>query len=160
MHATLEITAPTENPAMLSSPKRRILLVDDDFTNRQTLHRLLTDEGFLVVTAVTAHEAVELAKTMTLDLVLVDLNMPIKDGWNVSEQLSARTPLLPIIVITTYPGDFFPATTLGVSALLEKPLNFTKLISTIQMVLDEPAELRLARRRLHTSIFCYIPSNV
>lgn len=160
MPATLEINAPAASPMALELAKRRILLVDDDAANRQTLLRLLTDEGYLVVTAANATEALELTGAMTVDLVLLDLNMPIRDGWNTFDQLTVRNPLLPIIVATSSPGEFLPMPAPGVGALLEKPLNFAKLFSTIRIVLDEPPEMRLARWQKRTSIFCYIPSSI
>lgn len=162
MPATLErsATMTSPSPAAVKAAKRRILLVDDDSANRQTLFRLLTDDGYLVVTAITAKEALELARAMTLDLVLLDLNLPVKDGWNAFEQLSLKNPLLPVVLITTCPGEFVSTAASSLGVLLEKPLNFKKLFSTIRMLLEEPAEIRMARWRMRTSIFCYIPSHI
>ena len=141
-------------------PKRKILLVDDDPAIRQILLRLLSEEDYFVLTAANGVEALELANATKFDLVLLDLNMPVKNGWDTFEQLSVKNPLLPVILITARPNQFFSAVASGVGALLEKPLDFVKLFSTIQTLLDEPAEVRLARWAGRTSTFCYIPSNV
>lgn len=160
MPATLEITAPAAKTMSLELAKRRILLVDDDSASRQIFRHLLTREGYLVVTAADGGEALELANAMTIDLVLLDMNRSLAQGWNVFEQLSTRNPLLPVVVITTSANEFSPVTAPGAGALLEKPLIFTRLFSTIRLLLEEPAEMRLARWKQRTSIFCYIPSQI
>jgi CheY-like chemotaxis protein len=139
------------------SPKAKILLVDDDPAIRQILVRLLNDEGFTVLTAANGLEALVLASSAKFDLVLLDLNMPVKDGWETFEQLSADNPLMPIILITARPNQFFPALASGAGALLEKPLDFTKLFQTIRDLLDESEEERLARLAGRTSAFSFVP---
>lgn len=153
MNATLEMTA----PAQASTAKRKILLVDDDPAIRQILVRLLNEEDFIVLTAANGLEALALTGSAKFDLVLLDLNMPVKNGWETFEQLSANDPLMPIILITARPNQFFPAMASGVGALLEKPLDFTKLFHTIHDLLEESDEMRLARLAGHSSTFSYVP---
>lgn len=160
MPATLEISAPAPRRESTELDKRRVLLVDHDPINRQTLRRLLTREGYSVITAANGSEALEQADAMTIDLVVLDLDMPLQDGWNTFERLSARNSMLPVILIAACSNQFFPAAASGVGALLEKPLNFLKLFSTMQVLLEEPAEMRMMRWKLRTSIFCYIPSSI
>ena len=138
--------------------KRKILLADDDPAFRQILLRLLAEEDYLVLTAANGTEALELANVTKFDLALLDLNMPVKNGWETFEQLSAKHPLLPIILITARPSQFFPALDSGVGALMEKPLDFVKLFHTIQNLLEEPAEVRLARSMGRPAAFHHIPS--
>jgi len=157
MNATLEMPVPVMKPKAMKRSKRKILLVDDDPGVRQILLRLLAEEDYLVVTAANGAEALELAGTTKLDLVLLDLNMPVKDGWETFEQFATENPLLPIILITARPNQFFPALASGVGALLEKPLDFVKLFHTIQNLLEEPAELRLARSMGRPSAFHHVP---
>jgi DNA-binding response OmpR family regulator len=162
MNDTLEMPVPV--PAAAAKPKTartakpRILLVDDDPAIRQILLRLLAEEGYLVLTAGNGVEALELANEIKFDLVLLDLNMPGKDGWETFGQLSKNYPLLPIILITARPNQFFPALASGVGALLEKPLDFVKLFFTIENLLEEPEEMRRARLKGQTSTFRFIPS--
>lgn len=155
MNDTLDIAAPAPKAA---ATKKRILLVDDDPAIRQILVRLLVEEDYQVLTAANGVEALALAGSAKFDLVLLDLNMPVKDGWETFEQLSAKDPLMPIILITARPNQFFPALASGVGALLEKPLDFTKLFHTIRDLLQESEEMRLARLTGRSSAFSYVPS--
>ena len=69
-------------------------------------------------------------KKTAIDLVLLDLNMPIKNGWDAFEQLTSENPMLAVIVITARPNQLFTALGSGVSGLLEKPLDFPTLLET------------------------------
>jgi len=153
MNAPVEIAAPVAKAA-----KQKILLVDDDPAIRQILVRLLTEENYLVLTAANGVEALVLSSSARFDLVLLDLNMPVKDGWATFEQLTSDSPMLPIILITGRPNQFFPALASGVGALLEKPLDFTKLFHTIHELLEEPVADRLARVAGRSSAFNYVPA--
>jgi CheY-like chemotaxis protein len=150
---TLE-SAVNDQPA---STAKKILLVDDDSAVRKILLRLLTEEGYRVLPAANGVEALEFAAVTRFDLVLLDLNMPQKNGWETFEQLTTDDPLLPVIVITARPNQLFPALASGVGALLEKPLDFTRLLETIKHLLAEPSEIRLARIAGRPSVFSYIP---
>ncbi len=155
MNATFE--KPAMHPKAEKPEKSRILLVDDDPAIRQILQRLLDEEGYLVLTAANGVEALEFVRAARFDLVLLDLNMPVKDGWETFEELSRKNPWLPIVLITARPNQFFSALASGVGALLEKPLDFAKLFHTIHALLEEPAEARLARMAGRASAFRYIP---
>lgn len=152
MNATFQVPAFATEPA-----KHKILLVDDDPAIRQILCHLLVEEGYLVLTAANGVEALELAKATKFDLVLLDLNMPVKDGWETFKQFSTKNPLLPIILMTARPNQFFSALAAGAGALLEKPLDFEKLFQMIENLLEEPVEARQARLRKRDSMFSYIP---
>ena len=138
--------------------KHTILLVDDDPGIRKILFRLLVDEQYRVVTAADGNEAVEVAHGQKPDLVLLDLNMPGKDGWETFAELSAENPLLPIILITARPNQIFAALSAGVGALMEKPLDFVKLFQTIHRLLAEPAEASLARYAGKAGMVEYSPA--
>lgn len=156
MNAILETPASAAKTKAAKVAKRKILLVDDDPAIRQILLRLLEEEGYLVLTAANGLEAIELANTAQFDLVLLDLNMPVKDGWEAFEHFSANHPMLPVIVITARPNQLFPALASGVGALLEKPLDFTKLFHTIYQILQEPETMRLARSTGHSATFHHV----
>jgi DNA-binding response OmpR family regulator len=158
MNTTLENPAAAPAPAVRpAATRQKILLVDDDPAIRQILVRLLTEEGYLVLTAANGVEALVLIDSATFNLVLLDLNMPVKNGWDTYEQLTAKHPLLPVILITARPNQFFPALASGVGALMEKPLDFTKLFHTIRTLLEEPEEVRLARLTGRSATFSYVP---
>ena len=142
---------------IMKSGPEKILLVDDDPAIRQILLRLLSEEGYFVKTAANAREAAELAGAIPFDLVLLDLSMPEPDGWETFEEISKNNPLLPFILITARSNQLFPSLAAGIGALLEKPLDFTKLFQTIQALLSESETVRLARRAGRTSVFRHIP---
>ena len=157
MNVTLDMSVPLSKSKALRPQKNQILLVDDDPAIRQFVLRLLEEEGYLVLTAANGVEAIELVNEVKIDLLLLDLSMPVKDGWETFEQVIRITPLLPIILITARPNQFFPALASGVGALLEKPLDFAKLLSTIRCLLEEPVEVRQARFTGRPSAFRYVP---
>jgi DNA-binding response OmpR family regulator len=144
-----------------AKPKKgKILLVDDDLAIRQILARLLEDEDYFVLTAADGAEALKLAAATKFDLAMLDLNMPVKNGWETFEQLSEKNPLMPIILITARPNQFFPALASGVGALLEKPLDFVKLFDAIRNLLLEPEEVRMARVAGQPTPFSHVPPKI
>lgn len=134
----------------------KILLVDDDPAIRQIVLRLLTEEGFSVHTAANGIEAVQLTGAVRYDLILLDLKMPLKNGWEAFEEISTKNPLLPFIIITACSNQLFTALASGVGALLEKPLDCVLLLRTIYQLLDEPAGARLARAAGHPLTFQHV----
>jgi DNA-binding response OmpR family regulator len=137
--------------------KRKILLLDDDEAIRQMLGRVLTQEGYMVIPAATGQRALELAAATELDLALLDLNLPGQNGWDVFERLTAEEPLLPIVIITARANQLFVALGAGAGALMEKPLDPPRLLQIIRDLLDEPAEMRLARLAGKRAEFHYLP---
>lgn len=157
MNAQLETTAP-EMRKEARRANREILLVDDDPAIRRIIPRLLADEGYVAHTAADGARALDLASAVDFDLVLLDLNMPTKDGWETLEQLRKTNPTLPVIVVTARPNQFFTALDSGVGALLEKPLDFTKLFKTIRELLAEAPAEQMARTSGHPAPFHYVSS--
>lgn len=123
----------------------RILLADDDASVRGSLSDVLVSEGYVVIPANDGQQALELAASDQIDLVLLDLNMPVKNGWDTFEQLSRHHPLLPVIIVTARPNQLFTAVGAGVGALMEKPMDITVLLRTVKRLLAESADTRLAR---------------
>jgi two-component system, NtrC family, response regulator GlrR len=138
--------------------KKTILLVDDDPSVRQMVGRVLVGEGYLVLSAANGPEALRIAAAADIDLVLLDLNMPGQSGWDTFERLTSDNPLLAVIIITARPQQLFTAVNAGVGALLEKPLNFPKMLKTIRDLLTESPETRLARLAGKQKDFHYLPS--
>ncbi len=126
--------------------KTKVLLVDDDSSVVAALTGVLRSEGYDVIVAFDGHAALQHFHIVGgAAIVLLDLNMPVKDGWDTFEQLTAINPLLPIIVITARPDQYSLAAAAGVAALLEKPLEIPLLLATMRKLLAEPPEVRLAR---------------
>ena len=134
--------------------KTKVLLVDDDSSVVAALTGVLRSEGYDVIQAFDGHAALQHFHTVGgAAIVLLDLNMPVKGGWDTFEQLTAINPLLPIIIITARPDQQSLADAAGVAALMEKPLDIPLLLETMQKLLAEPPEARLARiagRNPHT----------
>ena|SRR2546428_12334214 len=147
MNATMNPKKRVETAA--GARKNTILLVDDDPSVREQMGRVLTGEGYLVLCAANGAEALGIAAACPIDLVLLDLNMPVKGGWDTFEKLTSDNPLLAVIVITARPNQRFTALGAGVGALLEKPLDFPTLLKTVSALLAESAEKRLARLTGH-----------
>jgi DNA-binding response OmpR family regulator len=157
---TLQVQFPRRDRSFvprLRFMKPKLLLVDDDPTVREMIGRVLTEAGHLVLLAANGQEALDLAAATEVDLVLLDLNMPVKGGWDTFERLTAENPFLPIIIITARPNQIFPALASGAGALMEKPLDFSKLLETIRALLSEPAEKRLTRMAGKPAEFRYVP---
>jgi DNA-binding NtrC family response regulator len=139
--------------------KRKLLLVDDDPGVRESLAALLSMEGYEVVLAGNGLEALECAAATPLSLVLLDLNLPKKTGWDTFEVLTRQNPSLPVIIITARPNQLFPALAAGVGTLMEKPLDFPRLLQMIRDLLAEPVEARLARLAGRPAEFHYLPAH-
>ena len=137
--------------------KKRILLVDDDQSVRESLSRVFTMEQYVVLPAVDGVEALNIASNTKVDLVILDLNMPRMTGWDTFEQLTRENPLRPVIIITARVGQLFTSLGAGVAALLEKPLDISRLLATVKSVLAEREEVRLARLTGRDAIFHYAP---
>jgi DNA-binding response OmpR family regulator len=136
----------------------RILLVDDDATVRDSLHDVLVGEGYFVVPAGNGCQALDLANKLSVDLVLLDLNMPVKNGWETFEQFTREHPLIPVIIITARPNQLFTALGAGAGALLEKPMDIPTLLHTMKTLLIETEEQRLARLVGKRAEFHYKPA--
>ena len=135
-----------------------ILVVDDDPSVRELLGRVLIGEGYGVLSAGDGPEALRVVACVQVDLVLLDLNLPIQSGWDTFERLTTGNPLLPVIIITARSNQLFTALSAGVGALLEKPLDFPTLLETISRLLAEPVSARLARAAGHPARFHYAPT--
>src|SRR5262245_16091562 len=91
---------PTPPSIAPKAARKRILLVDDDPVVRESLAELLLIDGYEVIPAKDGQQAVDLAAHTAVDLVLLDLNMPVKNGWDTFDQLTREHPLLPVIIVT------------------------------------------------------------
>jgi DNA-binding response OmpR family regulator len=125
--------------------KKTVLLVDDDAPIRESLRKVLRTEGYEVVLAASGQEGLDLFDPLHIDLLLLDLNLPAKSGWDLFERFTFINPLLPIIIITGRHNQYKLAAAAGAGALMEKPLDVPLLLQTITALLAEPLEARLKR---------------
>lgn len=120
-------------------------MVDDDSSIRESLRKVLQTEGYEVALAGNGREAIDKFNQERIDLVLLDLNLPVNSGWDTFGTLTAIDPLLPIIIITGRQNQSRLAAAAGISALMEKPLNVPLLLQTIADLLAEEPATRLKR---------------
>jgi DNA-binding response OmpR family regulator len=137
---------------------KHLLLVDDDPTVRDSLYDVLVGERYCVIPAENGLQALDLAECLRIDLVLLDLNMPIKNGWDTFEEFTRKYPLVPIIIATARPNQLFTALSSGAGALLEKPMDIPMLLQTVEKLLAESPEQRLARLAGRNAEFHYKPA--
>jgi CheY-like chemotaxis protein len=119
----------------------RILLVEDNEMNRDMLSRRLVRSGYEVVIAVQGEEGVELARTASPDLVLMDMSLPVLDGWEATRRLKGdpATREIPIIALTAHAmsGDREKARAAGCDDFDTKPVEFARLVSKIEGLLEK-----------------------
>jgi DNA-binding response OmpR family regulator len=138
---------------------KRILLVDDERSIRESLSKILGAENYEVVLAENGQEAIEKHGAERIDLLILDINMPVKNGWAALEWLVEITPLLPVVIITGRSNQRALAETAGADALMVKPLDVPLLLQTIRELMDEPMESRAQRANSRASGFRYMPSD-
>ena len=125
--------------------KNKILLADDDGAVRRSLANVLESEGFDVLLAENGREAVREFIAESPDVVLLDINMPDKNGWETFKLMETLHPFVPVIVITARPNQYERAVLEGVDALMEKPLDLMLLVRTIERLLKESEKTRIER---------------
>ena len=79
---------------------KRILVVDDETIVRETLSKLLSNFGYQVVCAQNGYDGLELFQNNSIELVLTDWDMPGMDGWSLAAGIKARSPGVPVIMVT------------------------------------------------------------
>ena len=117
----------------------KILLVEDNDTNRDMLSRRLRKRGFEVVLAADGREGLDRAESEQPDLILLDLSLPVLDGWQAARRLKAepRTRDIPVIALTAHAlaGDRERAIDAGCDDYDTKPVEMRRLMSKIEPML-------------------------
>jgi CheY-like chemotaxis protein len=120
-----------------------ILLVEDNEMNRDMLSRRLERRGFTVLLAVDGEEAVRVAQAEQPDLILMDLSLPVVDGWEATRRLKAaeQTRQIPVIALTAHAmaGDEAKAREAGCDDFDTKPVELPRLLDNIQAQLSKRA---------------------
>jgi two-component system cell cycle response regulator DivK len=118
-----------------------ILLAEDDAMNRDMVARHLKWEGYHVITAVNGIQAVALAQSELIDLILMDMGMPILDGWEATRRLKGApaTHSIPIIALTAYAviEDRAKCLSVGCDEYETKPVDFPRLLAKMQRFLEQ-----------------------
>ena len=121
--------------------KKRILVVEDQDDNRQIIRDLLSAKGYELIEATTGEEGLKLAATGKPDLILMDIQLPGMDGYEVTRRIKANPELnaIPIIVVTSYAlsGDDKKAFDAGCNGYVTKPFSPRVLLAKIREFLPE-----------------------
>ena len=119
----------------------KILLVEDNEMNRDMLSRRLQRRGYSVVIAVDGEEGLSLARSETPDLILMDISLPLMDGWEVTRRLKVNqnTRHIPVIALTAHAmvSDREKAFKIGCDDYDTKPVEFGRLTEKIENLLVE-----------------------
>jgi two-component system cell cycle response regulator DivK len=117
----------------------KILLVEDNEMNRDMLSRRLIRKGFDVIMAVDGEEAVALAQSELPDLILMDMSLPVVDGWEATRRVKATdaTSKIPIIALTAHAmsGDREKTLNAGCDDYDTKPIEMPRLLEKIEILL-------------------------
>lgn len=139
--------------ARTSGTKPKVLVVDDEQTLTDLVSAVLTYEGFDVITAGTGAEAVVKVRNERPDLILLDVQLPDVDGFDVQSRLNSERARVPIIFLTArhMPPDKIRGLTHGADDYVTKPFNVGELVARVRAVLRRSglddirsAELRFA----------------
>ena len=113
----------------------KILIVEDNEMNRDMLSRRLQRKGFEVVMAEDGQQGVDMSKSENPDVILMDLGLPVMDGWQATTTIKAEesTKNIPIIVLTAHAmaGDREKALDAGADEYDTKPIEFKRLLGKI-----------------------------
>jgi CheY-like chemotaxis protein len=119
----------------------KVLLVEDNEMNRDMLSRRLARRGFDVVMAMDGEQGVRMAKTEMPDLILMDMSLPVLDGWGATRQIKAEasTQGIPLIALTAHAmaGDRDKALEAGCDDYDTKPIELTRLLEKMDQLLHE-----------------------
>jgi CheY-like chemotaxis protein len=121
----------------------KILLVEDNEMNRDMLSRRLARKGYEVVIAIDGQQGIELARSETPDLILMDMSLPVVDGWEATRQLKSapETQSIPVIALTAHAmaGDREKAVEAGCNDYDIKPIELPRLLEKIEALLGGKA---------------------
>jgi two-component system cell cycle response regulator DivK len=119
----------------------KILLVEDNEMNLDMLSRRLERRGYQIVVAMDGAQGVNLAKSENPDLILMDMSLPVMDGWEATRRIKADSTVqhIPIIALTAHAiaGDREKALAAGCNEYESKPVKFPRLLAKIQEFLGE-----------------------
>jgi two-component system cell cycle response regulator DivK len=120
----------------------KILLVEDNELNRDMLSRRLQRKGYRIVMAVDGRAGVEMAMSESPDLILMDMSLPVLNGWEATRQIKSnpKTRAIPVIALTAHAmaSDREQALAAGCEDYDIKPIELPRLIEKIETLLSRP----------------------
>jgi CheY-like chemotaxis protein/HPt (histidine-containing phosphotransfer) domain-containing protein len=129
----LEQDCDEEEHLAIHLPQLRVLLVDDGEENRDLMGVILEEAGTTFATAENGLEAIELANQQEWDVILMDMQMPVMDGYTATRRLRAQGYQKPIVALTAHAMQHAEqeCRDAGCSGFLTKPIDFDRLITTL-----------------------------
>ena len=128
------------------TPMPKILLVEDNEMNRDMLSRRLQRKGYEVVLATDGQTGVDMAESEAPDIVLMDMSLPVLDGWEATRRLKAKptTRNVPVIALTAHAmsGDRDKALEAGCDDYDTKPIDLPRLLGKIESLLGAAASAK------------------
>ena len=125
--------------------KKTVLIADEDASVRKALARVLEEEGYQIIMVADARETLERFESGAVDLLLMDISLPMKSGWAAFERITGRAQALPIIIVAAKANPYDMGIAASIGTLMEKPLDVSQLLQKIQELLAESQEDRLRR---------------
>jgi two-component system cell cycle response regulator DivK len=123
---------------------KKILLVEDNDINREMMRRRLQRRGYEIIEAVDGQEAIAKAQTETPAIILMDMSLPVIDGWEATKRLKAdgATRAIPVIGLTAHAmvEDKQKVLQAGCDDYAAKPVEFENLILMIERYTADPSE--------------------
>ena len=121
----------------MANPASRVLVVDDDATLRDTLEQALLAEGYDVEAASNGLEALSVLPSWQPDLIILDLMMPIMDGWRFrDEQRRTASANVPLLILTGHRDVATATSELGATETIRKPFDIDDLLSTVHRIIS------------------------
>ena len=125
----------------------RVLIVEDDDMLQEILAERLTLRGYEVVVADNGQVGIDLALAQNPDIILMDMRLPVLDGWAATQKLKAQpeTCMIPVIALTAHSlvGDREESLAAGCDEYEPKPVNFERLLRKIELLVG--SETRIER---------------
>ncbi len=143
---------------MLDIENLSILIVDNEPDNLEVVFEALRFFGVTVETAENGEQGLEILRTFTPDLILLDLSMPVMDGWEMHSRLKAnpQTRHIPVVALTAHAmsGDAERVREAGFEGYMAKPVDVKTLVQDITLVLtkDDTADLTQAQEQLQEQL--------
>ena len=130
--------------------RKVVLLVEDNLHNRRIFSQVLAHYGFEVVEADNGEDALRIAPEVRPALILMDLSLPVMDGWEAARRIKAIAELsdVPIIALTAHAmkGDRERALAAGCDGYLAKPISPKKVVAAVEQALGIDREIPPAQR--------------
>ncbi|NJN17103.1 MAG: response regulator [Oscillochloris sp.] len=114
-----------------------ILIIDDDPAIRATLTEVLEDEGYSVAAVTNGAEGLSAVEAERPKVILLDMRMPVLDGWGFTKALRSRGISLPILVMTAAQDSQRWSQEIGAAGVLAKPFDLVDLLDVIEQALGD-----------------------